>query len=129
MILGLGVPEMMVILVVVLILFGPKNLPKLGTTLGQTVKNVREGMEEEATDEPAQTKPDAGKAKAASSSASTTETADTPEGEAAFCPHCGTRVSAEALFCPHCGTKLSEPEQEQEQAHAQEEHAQEQPAA
>lgn len=51
MILGMGVPELMVILLVVLVLFGPKNLPKLGKTLGATVKSVREGMEEEDEDE------------------------------------------------------------------------------
>ena len=44
MILGLGIPEILVILVVVLVIFGPKNLPKLGKSLGQTVKSVREGM-------------------------------------------------------------------------------------
>ena len=47
MILGLGVPELLVILIVVLVIFGPKNLPKLGKSLGETVKNVREGMEDE----------------------------------------------------------------------------------
>ena len=46
MILGMGVPELLLILVVVLLIFGPKNLPKLGKSLGKTVKNVREGMEE-----------------------------------------------------------------------------------
>ena len=39
MILGMGVPELAVILVVVLVVFGPKNLPKLGSSLGKTVKN------------------------------------------------------------------------------------------
>lgn len=53
MILGLGVPELVVILLVVLVIFGPKNLPKIGSAIGKTVKNVREGME--GTDEePAQ---------------------------------------------------------------------------
>lgn len=57
MILGLGGPEILIVLVVVLLIFGPKNLPKLGSALGKTVKNVREGMEgtdeddESATDE------------------------------------------------------------------------------
>lgn len=37
--------EWIVILVVVLIIFGPKNLPKLGKSLGATVKNLREGMQ------------------------------------------------------------------------------------
>ena len=42
---GLRAPELIIILVVVLIIFGPKNLPKLGKSLGSTVKNIREGME------------------------------------------------------------------------------------
>lgn len=41
---GLGVPELLIILAVALIIFGPKNLPKLGSALGRTVKNLREGM-------------------------------------------------------------------------------------
>ena len=41
-ILGLGVPELVIILV--LLIFGPKNLPKLGASLGKTVKSLREGM-------------------------------------------------------------------------------------
>ena len=44
---NLGPMEIVVILVVVLLIFGPKNLPKLGSAVGKTVKNVREGMEGE----------------------------------------------------------------------------------
>lgn len=43
-ILGMGVPELLIILVVILLIFGPKNLPKLGSALGKTVKNLRDGM-------------------------------------------------------------------------------------
>ena len=51
MFLGLGAPELIFILIVVLVIFGPKNLPKLGKSFGQTVKGIREGMEGE--DKPA----------------------------------------------------------------------------
>lgn len=45
--------EWIVILVVVLVIFGPKNLPKLGKSLGSTVKNLREGMQgDDAASEP-----------------------------------------------------------------------------
>jgi len=43
--LGMGVPELIIILVVALVIFGPKNLPKLGSALGKTVKNVRDGLD------------------------------------------------------------------------------------
>lgn len=42
--------EWIIILIIVLVIFGPKNLPKLGASLGKTVKNLREGMQGE--DEP-----------------------------------------------------------------------------
>lgn len=42
--LGMGVPELLIILVVVLLIFGPKNLPKLGSAIGKSVKSLREGM-------------------------------------------------------------------------------------
>ena len=45
--LGMGVPELLIILVVILLIFGPKNLPKLGSALGKTVKNLREGMSDD----------------------------------------------------------------------------------
>ena len=40
----IGPLELIVILVVVLLLFGPKNLPKLGSAIGKTVKNLRDGL-------------------------------------------------------------------------------------
>ena len=53
-ILGMGVPELLIILVVVLLIFGPKNLPKLGASMGKTVKNFREGMEGDDEPKPAE---------------------------------------------------------------------------
>jgi sec-independent protein translocase protein TatA len=37
--------ELIVILVVVLLIFGPKNLPKLGSAIGKSVKNLRDGLD------------------------------------------------------------------------------------
>ena len=55
-ILGMGTPELLIILVVVLLIFGPKNLPKLGSAIGKSMKVLREGLgsgkkAEEASDE------------------------------------------------------------------------------
>lgn len=79
MILGMGAPELIVILLVALVLFGPKNLPKLGTALGQTVKSVREGME--GTDEPSgKEKPAASEASAQAEAASDADAASPAAG-------------------------------------------------
>ena len=54
---GMGTTELVIILAIALLVFGPKNLPKLGTTLGKTVKNIRKGMDDgakEAEPSPAQ---------------------------------------------------------------------------
>ena len=45
-ILGMGGLEFVLILIVILVIFGPKNLPKLGNALGKTVSNLRAGMGE-----------------------------------------------------------------------------------
>lgn len=44
---GMGMPELVLILVVVLIVFGPKNLPKLGGMLGRSVKKIRGRVEDD----------------------------------------------------------------------------------
>jgi len=42
---GLGVQELAIILVIVLVLFGPKRLPALGKSLGKTMKAIRDGVD------------------------------------------------------------------------------------
>lgn len=52
-ILGMGTPELIIILVVALLIFGPKNLPKLGQAIGRGVKGLRDGMEGTEADDDA----------------------------------------------------------------------------
>jgi len=44
---GLGVPELMVILVIALVVFGPSKLPSLGKSLGEAIRGFKKGLEEE----------------------------------------------------------------------------------
>lgn len=50
-ILGMGVPELLIILAVILLIFGPKQLPKLGNAIGKTVKGLRDGMSSDLKDD------------------------------------------------------------------------------
>lgn len=43
----IGVTELLLILLIVLVIFGPKQLPKLSKTLGKTISNFKKGMEDE----------------------------------------------------------------------------------
>ena len=42
----IGTMELLLILAVVLLIFGPKNLPKLGEAIGQTLKGFKKGQED-----------------------------------------------------------------------------------
>lgn len=39
------IPFAIIALIIVLIIFGPKQLPELGKSLGKTMKSIREGAE------------------------------------------------------------------------------------
>lgn len=51
---GLGAPELLIILVVVLVLFGGAKLPKLARSLGQAKNEFEAGSRERVKDEDAE---------------------------------------------------------------------------
>jgi sec-independent protein translocase protein TatA len=42
--LGLGVQELLVILAIVVVIFGARRLPELGSGLGRAIKNFKSGI-------------------------------------------------------------------------------------
>jgi len=48
---GLGVPELMVILVIALVIFGPSKLPQIGSGLGKAIRDFKKGVSGDETDE------------------------------------------------------------------------------
>lgn len=46
-ILGLGTPELIIILVILLLLFGGSKLPQLAKSIGSSVKEIRKGVQDD----------------------------------------------------------------------------------
>ncbi len=44
----IGLPELLVILAIVIIIFGANRLPDLGRGIGSAIKNFKEGMKDES---------------------------------------------------------------------------------
>ncbi|TAF49835.1 MAG: TatA/E family twin arginine-targeting protein translocase [Oscillatoriales cyanobacterium] len=43
---GIGLPEMIVILVLALLVFGPKKLPEIGSSLGKAIRGFQDATKE-----------------------------------------------------------------------------------
>lgn len=47
---GLGAPELIIILVIILVIFGGSQLPKLARSLGTSAKELRKGLKDDDKD-------------------------------------------------------------------------------
>jgi sec-independent protein translocase protein TatA len=48
---GLGVPEMVIIGIVAVLVFGPKRIPELGGALGKTLRNFKGELDQPSEDD------------------------------------------------------------------------------
>jgi len=48
---GLGFPELMVILVIALLVFGPSKLPSVGKSIGEAIRGFKKGLEDDHQEE------------------------------------------------------------------------------
>jgi sec-independent protein translocase protein TatA len=87
---GLGMPELVVILVIALLVFGAGRLPEVGSSLGKAIRGFKEAADKKDP-EPAAPK------------------GVVTDASGKFCPHCGKGVPNEGVFCSSCGKKISDP--------------------
>ncbi len=79
---SLGTPELVIILLIAVLLFGAAKLPQLGGAFGKTIKNFKQEMKDGASSEK-------------------------QPATAGSCPKCGAPVpDPDSSFCPKCGQKL-----------------------
>lgn len=50
---GLGAPELIIVAVLFILLFGAKKLPELGGSIGKSIKNFKRGIDEANEDDAA----------------------------------------------------------------------------
>jgi len=50
---GMGMPEIIVVLVIAVVVFGPSKLPSRGKSVGEAIRGFKKGIAEEPPDEKA----------------------------------------------------------------------------
>jgi len=81
----------LIILVIVLLLFGPKRLPELGESIGKAIRSFKKAHDEPET---------------LSHQQETGTSATAADVDKKACPQCKKELTGEFAFCPHCGHDL-----------------------
>lgn len=76
-----GAPELLIVLLIVMLVFGASRLPKLARSMGEASKEFKQGMRDGAKEEPTVAGP---------------------------CPFCERDVPEDSKFCPGCGKSSDE---------------------
>jgi sec-independent protein translocase protein TatA len=93
-----GIPELIVILVIVIVVFGAGRLSELGGAMGKSIKEFRKATTDEV--------PPPAEVAAAPPVAAVAPPA-APVLVENKCPSCGTVNPTSQVFCGQCGTRLT----------------------
>lgn len=86
---GYNLTTIIIILVIALLLFGPRRLPELGESIGKAIKSFKKAHEDPE------------------SMAAKPEIPPSTAAQTSTCPQCHKDFSGEFAFCPHCGQKIT----------------------
>src|SRR5438105_4505738 len=98
---GVGLPELLLIMVLALVVIGPERLPEVAAQVGKTMAELKR-QANQLTSEFQQSLEVATQERKEQRIGATTPLASR------YCPQCGTAATAEARFCASCGATLGE---------------------
>ena len=102
----LGAPELLILLVIVVLIFGVGRLPEVGGAVGKSIREFRKATKDpeehettvmKSTDAPA------------ANGAAKIDADATVTPVAIFCGECGTKNAGTAKFCSSCGHAITTP--------------------
>lgn len=79
---GLGMPELLVVFVIALVVFGAAKLPQIGSSLGTAIREFKKSIESPPKEVP------------------------TATPDEIVCNQCRQPLQKDWLACPHCGLKI-----------------------
>ena len=108
---GIQPIHIVIIVVIALIIFGPKSLPEVGRWVGRSMSELRKGSQEMTTalregmneGQADETKNTIAKPAPAQSVPTNNTSPSNAPANSKFCIKCGTPNPQEALFCNKCG--------------------------
>jgi len=106
---GLQPIHLLVIVIVALVIFGPKRLPQLGRWIGKTFAEFRKGAREMADEFHEETAHQGGSSRTGTEGpacAPQQPQAPTAASPRTLCAACGAANDAGARFCGQCGQRL-----------------------
>ena len=86
---GYNLSTLIIILVIALLLFGPRRLPELGESIGKAIRSFKKAHEDPE------------------SMAAKPEIPPSTTAQTSTCPQCHKDFSGEFAFCPHCGQRVT----------------------
>ncbi len=105
----LGVPELLIIALIVVLVFGVGRLPEVGGAVGKSIREFRKATKDDDVHPSDATSGTVTSTGTPSSWGTDASASSTVPSDTIFCNECGTRNARSAKFCAQCGHTTGAP--------------------